>query len=148
MDDETESGALGAGPIVLLADDDRQFLKTFSGGLERFGFRVVPAASVDEALARASEFPRPDILVADIELGDGWGATLALDVQRLDPRIKVMYISGHAGGDPILRQGIEEHMVFLDKPFTVPQLVEAIGRALGSERTPEAPAEEEEEASD
>ena len=123
----------GSPPLVLLADDDLQLLDTLTRGLERSGYRVRPAESVADAMEKVGEPPMPDVLVTDIELGDGWGATLAFEVRKLDPAIPVVYISGHAGGDPVLRHGIEKHMEFLDKPFTVDELVAAIRRVTPTE---------------
>lgn len=118
-------------PRVLLVDDDQTFLRIFSSGLERSGFDVVAAGSFQEALDRAGEPGRSvDVLVADINLPDGWGARLALAVAPLQPEVKVVYISGYAATDPILKDGVEEHMAFLSKPFEVQELADAVRGVL------------------
>lgn len=118
-------------PRVLLVDDDLAFLRIFGEGLTRSGFDVVTAGSFQEALDLASESGPPlDVLVADINLTDGWGARLALALAPLQPEAKVVYISGYAASDPILKEGIEDHMVFLGKPFEVEELAETVRGVL------------------
>lgn len=121
----------GARPRVLLVDDDVDFLHVFGIGLERSGFDVVTAGSFQEALDRASEpGPPMDVLVADINLQDGWGARLAMALAPLQPDAKVVYISGYAATDPILKEGIEDHMAFLGKPFEVEELADKVRSVL------------------
>lgn len=118
-------------PRVLLVDDDVAFLRVFSAGLERSGFDVVTAETFQEALDRAGEPGPPlDVLIADINLPDGWGARLALALAPLQPQAKVVYISGYAATDPILKEGIEDHMVFLGKPFEVEELADKVRAVL------------------
>ena len=121
----------GSSPRVLLVDDDTALLRVFGPGLERLGFAVTTAESFQEALDRASESETTvDVLVADINLQDGWGARLALAIAPLQPSAKVVYISGHAATDQVLKDGIEGHMTFLGKPFDIEELAETIRSVL------------------
>jgi FixJ family two-component response regulator len=65
-----------------------------------------------------------------IYLGVGWGGELAFRLQEEHPRLAVVFISGRAGEDPILRHGIQDHMVFMEKPFTMVELAEAVRKAI------------------
>jgi len=85
----------------------------------------------------ADETDAVDALVTDIFLGDGWGGELAFRLQEQFPNLAVVFISGMIGDDPVLRHGIQEHMVFVEKPFTMVQLAEAVGRAM--EKAPVSP---------
>ena len=127
----TPASSRGSSARVLLVDDDAAILRVFGPGLTRYGFDVTTAGSFQEALDRASEPGPPlDALVIDINLQDGWGARLALAISPLHPTAEVVYISGATTTDPILREGIEDHMTFLGKPFDIEQLAEALRAVL------------------
>jgi len=117
-------------PVAMAVDDDPQVLRLVVRCLESEGFDVLWGHSRDEAERTAEEAGAIDVLVADIFLGDGWGGELAFRLKEEHPNLAVVFISGRAGDDPILRHGIEGHMVFLEKPFTLVELAGAVQRAI------------------
>jgi DNA-binding NtrC family response regulator len=117
----------------MLVDDDPNILTVFQSGLELKGFEVVTASSSQEAMDVASAFEGPlHACVVDINLPDGFGSSLAFGLQQIHPGAKVVYMSGYTTLDPILKQGIEEHMVFLTKPFSIADLASTIRDVVGS----------------
>jgi FixJ family two-component response regulator len=92
-------------------------------------YTVLAARSRGEAEGLLEATDRVDVLVTDIFLGDGWGGELAFRLQERHPNLAVVFISGRVGEDPILRHGIQDHMVFVEKPFTKVQLSEAVSEA-------------------
>jgi CheY-like chemotaxis protein len=116
-------------PVALAVDDDPQILRLIVRGLKAEGFDVRAAHSRAEAEQAVEDAGSIDLLVTDIFLGDGWGGDLAFRLQEKYPNLAVVFISGRAGEDPILRHGIQDHMVFLEKPFTLVELAEAIKKA-------------------
>jgi two-component system cell cycle sensor histidine kinase/response regulator CckA len=121
----------------MAVDDEPQVLRLIVRCLQSEGFEVLAAHSRAEAERTAEQAGAIDVLVTDIFLGDGWGGELAFRLQEEHPNLAVVFISGRAGEDPILRHGIQEHMVFLEKPFTIVGLTEAVHRAIG--QAPGAP---------
>ena len=117
-------------PIALAVDDDPQVLRLIVRCLESEKFEVFAAHSRTEAEKISEDLESVDLLVTDIFLGDGWGGELAFRLQEEHPDLAVVFISGRAGEDPILRHGIQEHMVFLEKPFTLVSLADAVHQAL------------------
>lgn len=117
-------------PIAMAVDDEPQILELVVKGLRNQGFEVLPAHSRAEAEALADQVDSIDALVADIFLGDGWGGELAFRLKERHPGMAVVFISGLANEDPILRHGVQDHMVFLEKPFTLAELSEAVGEAV------------------
>jgi DNA-binding NtrC family response regulator len=93
---------------------------------------VFTASSSEEAMERAGAVPDLDVMVLDINLPDGFGSSLALALRQVQPESRVVYMSGYARHDPILQQGIEEHMVFLDKPFTIADLAATIRKVMAT----------------
>jgi DNA-binding NtrC family response regulator len=119
----------GSGRLrVLLVDDDVNVLNVFRSGLELHGFEVFTASSGEEAMERAGSVGPLDVMVLDINLPDGFGSSLALQLRQVHPDCGVVYMSGYARHDPILQQGIEEHMAFLNKPFSIAELAETVRR--------------------
>lgn len=118
---------------VLLVDDDDNVLNVFRSGLELHGFQVFTASSTEEAMERANALEDLDVFVVDINLPDGFGSSLALALRQVHPESKVVYMSGYARHDPILSQGIEEHMTFLNKPFSIAELARTIREVTAAE---------------
>ena len=117
-------------PIALAVDDDPQVLRLIVRCLESEEFEVYAAHSRTEAEKVSEDIESVDLLVTDIFLGDGWGGELAFRLQEEHPNLAVVFISGRAGEDPILRHGIQEHMIFLEKPFSLMSLAEAVHQAI------------------
>lgn len=116
-------------PVAIAVDDEAQILGLIVRCLETEGFTVLPAHSRAEAEGLLETTGTVHVLVTDIFLGDGWGGDLAFRLQEKHPNLAVVFISGRAGEDPILRHGIQDHMVFLEKPFTMVELAEAVKKA-------------------
>ena len=117
-------------PVALAVDDEPQVLRLVVRCLQSEGFEVLAAHSRDEAEQAAQLVETVDLLVTDIFLGDGWGGELAFRLQEEYPSLAVVFISGRTSEDPILRHGIQEHMVFLEKPFTLVELANAARQAM------------------
>lgn len=122
----------GTPPRILLVDDDADLVGVLSRGLDALGFDVTAATSAGEALQIDPDAQPPfDVLVTDMELIDGWGATLAFQLQQRRPGLKVVFMSGYVDKDPLIRHGIQDHMAFLEKPFTVQRLAQVLNEVLG-----------------
>lgn len=81
-------------PRLLVLDDDpytRTALRTLFG---RRGWRVDLAATVAEGLALARVDPVPHCALLDLNLPDGDGETVLIEIRRRDPRIPVAICSG------------------------------------------------------
>ena len=117
-------------PTILLVDDDEAFLSVFVQGLRTRGFEVIAARSDEEARSLIDDLPRIDVLVTDLNLGDGWGGQLAFAVKARNPDLPVIYISGYTEEDELLRFGVQGHMNFLGKPFSVAELADVVRKTL------------------
>lgn len=121
-----------APPLVLLVDDDAAFLGSMGKGLRMEGFRVLTAASGEEAIHLIQELRDPiDAVVMDIFLPDTWGSSLAFTLQQSQPGTHIIYVSGYAETDPMLREFRETDVVLLSKPFELSELVGELRRRLG-----------------
>jgi two-component system, cell cycle sensor histidine kinase and response regulator CckA len=117
---------------ILLAEDDPAVRVLTRMTLQRFGYRVVEAASGVEALRLWPEH-RNDValLLTDLVMPGGvTGQQLARRVQEDNPRLKVVFTSGYsaeiAGKEMELRSGEN----FVQKPYTPDRLLDTVRRCL------------------
>ena len=81
------------GPVVLVIDENADLLKTLAHALSGAGIEPLTAASAAQARELASA-RGPDLLVVDLVLPDGDGLSVALDLLRAHPRLRVVVTSG------------------------------------------------------
>jgi signal transduction histidine kinase/CheY-like chemotaxis protein len=115
-----------ASPLVLVVDDEKGTRELIARGLQREGFRVLAAATGDEALRLARE-KRPDAISLDVLMPgmDGWTVLRSLKADPVTSPIPVVMVSmlddrdiGHALGAAD----------YLTKPFDREKLVQALRR--------------------
>jgi ATP-dependent Clp protease ATP-binding subunit ClpA/ActR/RegA family two-component response regulator len=135
----TAPAAEAARPRVLILDDNEPILKSLGRALTRAGFDVVTFASVGPAIAEVRARP-PDLALLDVILPDGDGVSVACDLIREFPRVRVVLMTGMelAPEEEALRQRYD--IPLLRKPFLareVTALVEAQleGRQASASRT-------------
>jgi two-component system cell cycle response regulator DivK len=118
-------------PTILLVEDDQLNCDILARRLSRRGFRVVTAATGEEAYALARE-ESPGAVLMDVGLPDidGWEATRRL---RADPRthdLPIIALTGHIMPDEreqALAAGCDD---FHGKPVEFARLLEQIGALL------------------
>ena len=99
-------------------------------GGEGFSYRLdLPDA--DSAIAHLRDTSDPaDLLVSDVVLPGSNGVELAEKLSALRPGLCVLFVSGFAD-EVFARQGINVNEInFLQKPYTITELAEAIRRTL------------------
>jgi two-component system cell cycle sensor histidine kinase/response regulator CckA len=116
---------------IFFVDDDDQ-LRGVTGRLLRGrGYEVVEADSAERATQVLEEFEGTiDALLMDINLPDGWGASVAQRLREGHPEMVVIYTTGFAEVDPILSGALNDAQYVARKPFTTDQLVEVVERAI------------------
>jgi DNA-binding response OmpR family regulator len=124
-----------ARPRLLVVEDDLSLQETLGEGLEDSGFEVVVADNGTEAIAEldsdASQFEE---VITDVDLGtgpDGW--EVGRRARERDSDMPVVYMSGASTDWPM--QGVA-NSVFVAKPFTLAQMVNAHDVALAAGRAP------------
>ena len=124
---------------VFLVEDDRSVRTLAARVLTQSGYRVVEAASGEEALRLAREFKEPiPLLVTDVVMNGMTGTDLARQFLAAYPGTRVLYLSGYMEADArnsILR---EVQSSFLGKPFRPRDLVQKVRQTIdGSTDAPE-----------
>ncbi len=82
-------------PLVLLVPGDRLTGLLTKRGLEGYGYDVLPASGVEEALDLLRTNARISVLVVDVKLENtSAGLALAKAARMADPRVNVVYTCG------------------------------------------------------
>jgi CheY-like chemotaxis protein len=124
---ESRSGAM---KIVLIVDDEKALRTAMSRALQG-SFRVLSAASAEEALA-CMRRESVDIVLADHMMPGGTGEELLRAVAADWPAVRRAMVSGTPPDhlDDLLATGLVE--VFVPKPWTVDELLDAVGSLVGA----------------
>ena len=115
---------------ILLVEDDPGLRRLALQVLQRNGFVVNEAVSAEDALEVRDRLQEPlDLLVSDVVLPEMAGPVLASTLQREQPSLLVLMMSGTAAADVIndLTPGTAS---FLAKPFKPSALVDEVIRLL------------------
>ena len=114
---------------ILVVDDEPDVCEVLRDALVREGLTVESAHSAADGCA-AAERTRPDLVVADLRLGDGDGLDMLDRLRRRVGDVPAILMSGradiHSAGEAC-RRGCAD---FLTKPLDLPRLAETIHRAL------------------
>jgi CheY-like chemotaxis protein len=136
-------------PVILLVDDEPMVVSVFCKALEHEGYRVVTAHTAGEALIRAKQLGRIDLLATDVVLLDKLrlathhqqrptmhGIDLTRRLVAMQPGIKFILFSGQQ--DDLLKSlgGIPPTAKFLRKPFAAETLIRVVQEALAEAQAP------------
>jgi PAS domain S-box-containing protein len=119
---------------VLLVEDEPSVRALASRVLREEGYAVLEASRGDEALELAARDPRViHLLLSDVVMPGLSGRDLWERLSAARPDVKVLFMSGYTD-DAVVRHGIREAgLPFLQKPFSLATLADAVRRALESE---------------
>jgi CheY-like chemotaxis protein len=127
-----EEPAEGGSETVLVVEDEAAILRLVQEGLGRLGYRVLAAASPDEAVTLGARHDGPvHLLITDLVMPQMNGRQLAERLAAQRPQIKCLYMSGYAanivaGHGDALDRGAS----FIAKPFTLTGLAAKVRQAL------------------
>jgi PAS domain S-box-containing protein len=118
---------------VLITEDDPEVLAIAVETLEELGYRVLFASNAGDALTILKREPDIDVLFSDIVMPNGMnGIELAHEARRLRPGLRIILSSGYS------RAGVptDPDVVFLPKPYQIPELARHLESMIGSSPRP------------
>jgi two-component system cell cycle sensor histidine kinase/response regulator CckA len=116
---------------ILLAEDDPSVRSTASRTLRLLGYTVLEATNGAEALEIASGHESEiHLLIADVIMPRLGGPSLADQLRRSRPELKVLLISGYAA-EALAELGSPD-LSFMRKPYTPSQLARRMREILGA----------------
>ncbi|MDQ3677644.1 MAG: response regulator transcription factor [Actinomycetota bacterium] len=134
MADEAEAN--GAGPVVLLVDDDAAIRRAVCAGLELEGFRVV-AASGGRAALVAAQSVEPAVILLDLAMPDLDGLEVLRQLREGGDDVPVCVLSARDEVEDRVRglqAGADDYVV---KPFALEEITARLQALL--RRRPAAP---------
>ena len=118
---------------ILVVDDEETERTEMINALSREGFRVLGAETYSDAVHASETNPGISFLVADVALPDGNGCALAIALREKFPKLKVLFVSGHVGGEACRYYGLDvTNAHFLRKPFAPGDLVVRVKEVMVS----------------
>lgn len=110
---------------ILLVDDEKAIRQMTSEFLSDLGYRVIEAVDSVSALKQAEKLKQVDLLLTDIGLpGATNGVGLAAEFKARYPQLKVLFITGFAGGSSLV--STDESTRILTKPFSLNDLSQRV----------------------
>jgi CheY-like chemotaxis protein len=123
--------ALTGSETILVVEDEPGVRELIRRILERYGYRVLLAASPSEALALVGRFADPiQLLMSDVVLPEMSGRTLAGQLVLRRPDMRVIYMSGYTDHAIVHHGVLDPDTPFLQKPFTPEALARKVRAML------------------
>jgi len=118
---------------VLVVEDEEAVRELTARILRERGYTVLEAADGRQALQLADDFPDDiHLVITDVIMPGVSGSALVAQLKSCRPQIKSLFVSGYAD-DAIVRHGmLNPDLAFLQKPFTVENLMRKIREVLHS----------------
>ena len=95
--------AADAKKTVLIVDDEAILAMAEAKTLEKHGYTVMTAFSGDKAVALMDEHPEIDLVLMDIDLGDGIDGTQIAERILKKKSLPLLFLSGHTEPDIVAR---------------------------------------------
>jgi len=131
-----KSPAAGKGETVLVVEDDEHVRAMCARFMRRAGYRALEAASGDDAFFTLDAFEgEVDLLITDVVLPGMSGKVVAQRLRERFPRLAVLYMSGHPREVALEYGVLSEDARFLQKPFTVDDLLRRVRAALEGDQS-------------
>ena len=129
--DRPGSGTTRKQGLLLVADDDDIPRETAIAIVEALGYQAVPASSGAEALELFTARPAAwTAVILDRRMGRMGGTETAEAMRALRPDLPIVLASGFHDFNTGNRLEPAQHIVELDKPYTISELGQAIEQAM------------------
>ncbi len=121
----------GAGRTILVIEDDVGVAAVISEALASVGYVVLVASNGEDAIERARQLVRLDLVLCDIVLpGAQAGIEVVATIRRQFPAVEVLFMSGYPSDEIRRRVGSALHVEVLKKPFGLADLAERVSQRL------------------
>lgn len=121
----------GGSETILVVEDEASLRNSIKRILTRQGYTVLEARHGADALQVIDETKRPiDLVMTDLIMPEMSGRELIPELQALSRPPRVVVMSGYDGQTVMRRDSLPAGTGFLEKPFTVEELLQTVRAAL------------------
>ena len=122
---------------LLIVDDDSPFRDRLSRAMEKKGFQVSQAESVEQGISLAKNSP-PAFAVVDLRLNDGNGLEVVKEIQKIKKNSRIILLTGY-GNIPTAVEAVKAGAIdYIPKPADADDVENAL---LASPETKAKPPE-------
>src|SRR5688572_22627790 len=122
---------------VLIVEDEPALARNIASFLGGCGFEVRTAASGEDALRELESF-KPDVILLDFNLPGMNGLKAFEHMRDIDPRVKVVMMTGHASVELAVEAMKAGAYDFVTKPISLSKLRLMLDKLTSEERQSEA----------
>lgn len=116
---------------ILLVEDETSVREVTRAVLEHAGYQVLESNGPEEAIRLGNEHQgRIGLLLSDVVMPGMNGPELALQLQRLQPGLITVFMSGYADRDVLQNLIHDSVATYIPKPFTIAMLLAGVAQAL------------------
>lgn len=123
----------GHGELILVVDDEAPIREITKITLENYDYQVNTASDGIEALALyAQQKNDVKVVLMDMMMPSMDGATTIRTMQKINPQVKIIAVSGLASNDKVVEAAGFGPKAFLSKPYTAQELLKTINEVLSA----------------
>jgi len=122
-----------AGQTVLVVEDEAMIRSNVRECLQQLGYHVLEADSAETALKLCAEQRgKIDVVLTDLVMPGMSGHELAGKLAQMCPQVKMLFMSGYTEDTATRREILLRGSAFLQKPFSVGDLANAVQQVLAA----------------
>ena len=134
VQDEKAEIPKGEGELILLADDEMSIRDITKTSLENCNYQVLTASDGIEAIALYAQYRNEiSIVLIDMMMPEMDGVTTIRTLQRMNPQVKIIAVSGLATSDKVSAAMSSGAKLFLSKPYTSEELLRKLHQVINLE---------------
>jgi PAS domain S-box-containing protein len=120
----------GNNETILIVEDEPSILELIKTMLEAYKYRVLDAASPEQAINMACTNDQIVLLITDMVMPGMGGRDLADKILEILPDIKILFMSGYANNISSIGNSNGKRINFIQKPFTMKDMAIKIREVL------------------
>lgn len=127
---DTVTPIITGNETILIAEDDNEVRNLVREALQTYGYTTIEAIDGEDAIDKFKQNRPINLIVLDMMMPKKNGYKVYEEIHRIDPHIKVIFISGYTR-DIVLDKGIEQREFdFIAKPLLFDELLNKIREML------------------